>query len=113
MSPWSGSGHQLVCMTTLSGHTPLRLTGAAGAAATTTLGDGTTDAAGAADGEAAGFAAGGGEAAGEAAGAAAGDAGAAVVGLAAAGGTVVGVGAAAVQPAAMTATARTGSVELS
>jgi hypothetical protein len=102
-------------MTTVSGHTPLRLTGAAaGAAATTALGDGTIDAAAAADGEAAGLAAGGGEAAGDPAAAADGAAGAATVGLAAAGAAVVGVGvgAAEVQPAAMTMSARTGSVEL-
>src|ERR1700730_18520991 len=100
MRPWSGSGHKFVCMTTVSGHTPLRLTAAAGAAAATALGDGTTEAAAAAEGEAAGLAA----AEGEAAAAAAGAAGASVVGD--------GVGAAEVQPAAITTSARTGSVEL-
>ena len=78
------------------------------------FGDGTIDAAAAADGEAAGLAAGGGEAAGDPAAAADGAAAAATVGLAAAGAAVVGVGvgAAEVQPAAMTMSARTGSVEL-
>src|SRR5207248_862803 len=102
----------------LSGQTPFRLTGAAGAAAAAGLGDGTADAAAATDGEAAGLAAAAGDAAGEAAGeaATAGEAAATggVVGLGAAAGAVVGagVGAAEVQPATRATAARTGSVEL-
>src|SRR5919199_1640740 len=69
--PWSGSGHQFVWNTMLSGHTPFRLAAAAGPAPATALGDGTTEAAAMADGDAAGDAAG--LATGEAAGGAAGD----------------------------------------
>src|ERR687886_1214025 len=71
--PWSGSGHQLVWKTMLSGQTPFRLAAAAGAAPATALGDGTTEAAAMADGDAAGLASGGGgrEAAGDTAGEAA------------------------------------------
>src|SRR5919199_145255 len=96
--PWSGSGHQLVWKTMVSGQMPFRLAAAAGAAPATALGDGTTEAAATADGDAAGLATG--EAAGAAAGDAAGEAAAAgeavtaaVVGLGAAVGAVVGAGA--------------------
>jgi hypothetical protein len=100
----------LVCITIVSGQTPFNEVAAAGAAAATALGEGTTDAAAAAEGEAAGLVATAEEGAGAALGAGA------VVGLAAAGGAVVGAGggaAAGAQPATMATAAIMGSVELS
>src|SRR5919202_6474990 len=110
--PWSGSGHQLVWKTTVSGQMPFKLLAAAGAAPATALGDGTTEAAATADGDAAGLAAG--EAAGETAGDAAGEVAAAgeavtaaVVGFGAAAGAVVGAGAGAAGPPPATSIAAT------
>src|SRR5918911_3711544 len=51
--PWSGSGHQFVWNTTVSGQIPLRLPAATPGAAPTGLGDGTSEAAGRTDGDAA------------------------------------------------------------